>query len=150
MLLEYAAGREQIPLVTILRDEGLSIDDRIWLGCHALPEIRWWCAARAARVHAPLALGAAGLRDHAKALRALESVTDERTSLRAKEAAVAAAVAAWAAAGAAWAAAALAAARRAAAWAAGARAAMWSAAKDAEVRAQLQRLIEMAEATPAR
>jgi hypothetical protein len=169
-LLEYAAGREQIPLLTILRDEGLGIYDRVWLGCNALPEILWWCADRAVRLHAPRALDAADLRELAQTLRSLEPVTDKRTASLAGEAVdtvwEATRDAQWDRRGAAASCAvqALAAVMAAgdaaqavgadAAWAAAGAAgrAEWAwdlyatcAAHDAEYRAQLQRLIEMAE-----
>jgi hypothetical protein len=140
----YARGRKRVRLTTVLRDESLPLADRIWLGCTLLPEIRWWCADRAVRVHAVAALRSAGLYAEAGMLAALPEITDAATATAAANAAAAAAAAY--AAHAAHAAARDAArdAARAAAHAAAGYAAAGYAARNAERRAQLDRLIAMA------
>lgn len=40
------AGRDSIPLKEILQREDIILEDRLWVGCHALLCIRWWCADR--------------------------------------------------------------------------------------------------------
>ena len=123
----YARGRKRVRLATVLRDERIPLADRVWLGCTLLPEVRWWCADRAVRLHAVAALRSAGLHEHADTLAALPEITDAATATAADAAADAAR-----AARAAW---------RAAARAADAHAADYAA---TERRAQLDRLIAMA------
>jgi hypothetical protein len=162
----YARGRKRVRLTTVLRDERIPLPDRIWLGCALLPEIRWWCADRAVRVHAVAALREAWLDAQADTLAALPEIVDAATANAARAAARAAAAeaadaaysadyaAAYAAANAARAAAYAACAACAAAYAAYAAEAAAEAAEAAadaaeaaeaaERRAQLDRLIAMA------
>jgi hypothetical protein len=72
-------GRGSIPLVEILECMGLFEFDRIWVGCHALPETRWTWVDRA-RLYAADAMEDVGLQWAAEALRSLPQVVDETTA----------------------------------------------------------------------
>ena len=128
---------KRVPLLTVASDRTISVDDRMWLVLKLLrrrePDVArrlaYSWAERACRVHAAKALAAAGLDEHARAMRAVrivdaDSARAARAAARAARAAARAAVsdsaraagdAAWAAGDAAWA----------------ARYAAWSAARDA-------------------
>ncbi len=117
-----------------------------------MPEIRYWYADRAVRIHAAAALEHAGLHDQAERLRGLREIIDDDTALAARDVAKDAAwdaawysaqVAAWVA----WDALDALDARdvvRAAAWAAIRAARAARDARDAEKQAQLAKLIGMA------
>jgi hypothetical protein len=79
-LLEYAAGRKSVSVITVLRDETLSTGARIFVGANALQgrhaEIGYWAADRAVHIHALAALEMYDHREQADLIRALPPVTN--------------------------------------------------------------------------
>jgi hypothetical protein len=86
---EIFKGSKSVSLVDFLQCTDISSPDRIWVGCHALPETRWIWVDRA-RFHAAEAMEVLGLSKHAEALRSLPQAVDEKTACAVRSAARAA------------------------------------------------------------
>lgn len=77
---KIAAGQDEIPVIDVLRNNDLSMTHRVWVGSHAIPEIRWWYADRAIRTHSPKACDFADLGECARYMRALPEIVDKDTA----------------------------------------------------------------------